>query len=304
MNTTRNYISDQYYTTKEQFLVVLDSRNYTQLQNDTYNSKIRFDFKQSLMLPRDALNITCSVLSFTAPNSLYNINEYNNFIHLQYLSKTTPVVSNDISFKIPIGNYTSKTFMTKLTALMQIYGGGVSPTFASGFSISIDDLTNQFTMINSIYSFSFMADSTIDSVMGFLPNQTTNSLGVLGSSNQKLESPFTCNFNGYQNVNIHLDSFNTSNVDSFSKSRSSIVASIPIDSNDSNIFFLKQNDFAFSLKDNVIDYIIISIKDDVGNYVNWNNQNWNLSLCFSITKDIDRFAYENSFYDILKRGYS
>jgi len=298
----RNYSSDKYYTTKEQFLVILDSRNYTELQNSTYNSKIRYDFEQPLMLPRDALNISCSVLNFTAPNSLYNINENNNYFHLEFTKLSEPSFLGGISFKIPVGNYTSTSFMTQLTSLMQSYGGGVTPTFASGFSITINNLTNRFTMTNTIYPFKFMGDSTIHNVMGFLQNQNTYSTGL--GTKHYIESPFTCNFNGIQNFNIHLDTCVTSNVNSFSKSRSSIIASIPVDANSSNIFFIKQNDYEFTIQDNIIDYIIISIKDDLDNYLNWNNQNYNLSLCFSVTRDIDRFQYENNFYNILKRGYS
>jgi hypothetical protein len=49
----------------------------------------------------------------------------------------------------------------------------------------------------------------------------------------------------------------------------------------------------------MIDDMTIDIKDDLNNYINFNNQHWNLTLYFSVIKDIDRFNYMNNFHNIL-----
>jgi hypothetical protein len=150
-----------------------------------------------------------------------------------------------------------------------------------------------------------MADSTISNVLGFSFGQTyySSTITTGANTNNQLVAPYTCNFNGVQNINIHLDTCITNNVSSFSKSKSSIIANIPVDTNQANIWFVKNNDFCFSLKDDVIDYMAISIQDDLGNKINFNNQHWNMSLCFSVFRDVQRFSYENTFYNILKQGY-
>ena len=95
----------------------------------------------------------------------------------------------------------------------------------------------------------------------------------------------------------------TSNIDSYNKSSSSIIASVPIDPNQSQISFIKTNNYSFTVKDNVIDVLGISLKDDLENYINLNNQHWNLTLCFSLVRDISRFSHLNNFLNIIRNGY-
>jgi len=299
----RNYASDSLYTNREQFLVVLDSRNATTIYNPPYNSYVTFEFEDPIMIPKDALSMNCSVLSFVTPNSIYNINETNQYFHIQYSIVGQPTFLADLSFKIPVGNYTSTTFMSQLTTEVN----GYDPTFGPGFSITINNLNNQFTMYNPSYIFWFMPDSTIYNVMGFPQNQTIYSNSVYINAGTQttnaVQSLYTCNFNGIQNINIHFETCVTSNIDSYSKSKSSIIASVPIDANKSQIYYVKTHDYSFAIKDDVIDKLIISLQDDLENHINFNNQHWNMSLVFSVISDISRFQYENNFHTILKNGY-
>jgi hypothetical protein len=111
--------------------------------------------------------------------------------------------------------------------------------------------------------------------------------------------PFTCNFNGIQSFNIHLTNVLTKNVDSLKKSVSSIIQSIPVDVSSSSISYIKNADFNFVITQEIIDSLTIELRDDLGNLLNFNNQNWNMTLYFSIIKDIDRFSYLTNFYGIL-----
>ena len=70
--------SNNLYTEKENFLVVLDSRNATYYANGDYHSSVHFDFAEPIRMPRFSIRLLCSVLQFQSPNSLYNINETNN----------------------------------------------------------------------------------------------------------------------------------------------------------------------------------------------------------------------------------
>jgi translation elongation factor P/translation initiation factor 5A len=119
------------------------------------------------------------------------------------------------------------------------------------------------------------------------------------SSGNTLIMPYTCNFNGKQSFNIHLTNIITKNIDSHTKSPSNIIQSIPIDTASSSISYIKNADFNFVINQEIIDDMTIEIKDDQNNYLNFNNQHWNLTLYFSIIKDIDRFNYFNNFHNIL-----
>ena len=53
--------------------MVLDSRNATQYLNDSFISHLQFEFEQPIFLPRDALNLTCSVFLISQNQIVYTI---------------------------------------------------------------------------------------------------------------------------------------------------------------------------------------------------------------------------------------
>jgi hypothetical protein len=271
---------DNVLTTSESFICVLDSRNATTYYNGSYNSLLVFDIEDAIKI--DGIKMMCCVDSFTMANSIYNINELNNILSI-----------NNFQYNIPYGNYNATTFINTLLNLLSLGPNQV------GWSITINSLTNQFTIINNIMSFT-INPCNIYQVMGFLQNTSYNSTNATYNI---LTLPFPCNFNGIQSMNINFDNVQTANIDSLSKSNSSVIQSISIDNTSQQIFFNKTNDFFFEIKQDVIDYIQISIRDDLENLINFNNQHWNLTLQFSQLKNIDRFHQMNDFNNILRNGY-
>ena len=288
--------SDNYYTANEKFMVVLDSRNATRFMNGSMNSSVTFDFEEPIYVRKNNLQFTCSVMSFTAPNSFYNVTSTNNKLHLMY---QTANISYDVNVTIPSGNYNATTFISKLKSLVTIVDSG----FSAGFDIVLDPITNKFTLTHTEYSFHIMPTSTIYQVMGF--DQNTEIICTTGIfTSFAVYLPYTCNFNGIQNVNIHFDTIVTANLDSYNKSNSPIIQSIPVYPNLAQISYVKTNDYQCTIKQDLIDVIAISIRDDVERLVDFNNQHWNLTLYFTSTKDIDRFSYQQDFRHILTHGYN
>ena len=287
--------SDSLYTSDDKFIVVLDSRNATKVLNGSMNSCVTFDFEEPIQTTRDVLKFTCSVMSFTAPNSIYNVTSLNNRLDLLYINEADTYF---LSLLIPTGNYNATTFMTKLRSLVVRVDSG----FATGFDITLDNITNKFTLTHTTCLFHIMPTSTCHNVMGF--DENTEVICTVGTTTAyAVYLPYTCNFLGTRNINIHFDSLITSNLDSFNKSKSSIIQSVPVDANASLITYLKSMDYSFTIKQDVIDVVAISIRDDLENYIDFNNQDWNLTLYFSITKDVERFSHEQDFRHILQHGY-
>jgi len=258
------------YTEKENFLVVLDSRNATDYYNGDYHSSLHFDFNEPIKIPKYAIRMTCSVLHFQAPNSLYNINENNNTLYITINAiKTT--------YTLTKGNYNCNTFLTYLLSILP-----------SGFTMTFNNITNKYTLT---YSSPFTISGTCGEIMGF------DSFAF--SSGNTLIMPYTCNFNGKQSFNIHLTNVITKNFDSYTKSPSNIIQSIPIDPTSASINYVKNADFNFVINQEMIDDMTIELKDDQNNYINFNNCHWNLTLYFSVIKDIERFSYLNTFQNIL-----
>ena len=258
---------------RESFIVILDSRNATRYLNGTYNSNIIFEFEDAIKTKGNSIKMNACLNSFCMPNSLYIINEYNFLLSITILGITT-------NYNILLGNYNAQTFMNQL--IIQL---------GSTFSITLNQITNQFTLINSTNDFIINSTSTIYQIMGFIQNTQYNS--ILKS----ITFPYLCNFNGYQNININIENINTENIDSLCKSNSSIIASIQIDSTLQQINYNKTNDFKFEIKDNVLSYIQLSLRDDLENLINLNNQHFNLTIQFEELINIKR--YRNSFHNIL-----
>jgi hypothetical protein len=265
---------DCLYTEKENFLVVLDSRNATSYTNGDLHSSVHFDFNEPIRLTKNAIRMTCSVLHFQSPNSLYNINETNSILSTTLNGTTT-------FYYVDYGNYNANTLKDKLKILLP-----------SAFTITLDTITNKYKFVHSTYNFTM--GGTIGPILGF--NKTVS------SSSNTLVMPYTCNFNGLQNLNIHMTNIVTKNVDSFNKSIGNIIQTIPIDPGANSISYIKNQDFNIIINQEIIDDIQIDIKDDLNNYLNFNNQHWNLTLYFSIIRDIDRFAHNNNFQSILYSG--
>jgi hypothetical protein len=171
----------------------------------------------------------------------------------------------------------------------------IDPTF----SVSFNYINLSLTITNSTYDFIIDgSQSTIYNFLGFVKN--TNYF----SSSKSLTFPYCINLNGIQNVNIYMDNLSTRNIDSLSKGTCSLLQSIPVDPNDALISFINNNgDQKFTIYEDAFGFIEISIKDNLGNYINFNNQHWGLFLCFSVVKNLNEYDHKKTFYDILRSGY-
>jgi hypothetical protein len=263
---------------KEQFLLVLDSRNASYYKNGSYNSNLSFYFEDPITKPKNSIVMTCSVVSFICPVSFYQINYTNNKL-------TISANSTNYNIVVPYGNYTTSSFIAALT-----------PLLPSGFSITVSSLTNRFTLKYSADFSIIVATSTIYAVMGF--SKAIN----LTSSLSTLVLPYCCNFSGINSLNIFLTNLNTKNIDSFNKSNSSIITSIPVNSPPSGVLiYEKKFDFEFCINQNIIDHIDIELLDDLENSIDLNNQHFNLTLQFTILREKE--IRELSFFDVLKNPY-
>ena len=264
------YTLDELITINESFIVILDSRNGNIL-NGSYNSEVAFQFERELEFdPTQYLQLSFAVSSFGMANCLYIINENNNLLSITLNGNTT---NNYISY----GNYNIDTFKTYLLTILP-----------STFSITYSTINNKYTITNSTYDFFINNTSTIYEVMGFAKKTS------YVSTNKVLILPYTCNFNGIQNINITWENLQTDNLDSFTKGQFNIIQNINDDSNKSIINYNKTNSFMIPVKTNFLDSIIINLKDDLNNSLNLNNQHFNLTLQFNIIKDINRFKHNFS----------
>lgn len=270
------------YVKKDSYLVVLDSRNAEEYLNGSQHSKVVFDVKYPIQIPKDCIYMTWVVNSFTCPVSWYLINDTND--SLRYM-----INSNVYAVNFVHGNYNVKTFMTQFLSQMPV-----------GFTISLDSITNRFT-IGYTQAFALLTDSTLMSVIGGSSTTTYQSL-----FSNALQMPYPCNFAGLNSFNIKCNNIRTDNLDSYDKcSTSPIIASVPINASQNGvIYYEKRNDFEFEVKSSCIESLEISIEDDLGNNIDLNNQHWHLTLQVNYIREIEK-DINSSFHSILNNyGYN
>ena len=259
--------------------VILDSRNGS-CNNFPFNSDVTFSLNQSVYnLNETVLDINLSVLNFSIPNSIYNINEYNNLLSLSFNSTT-------INYGFAYGNYNSTTFMNTFLSIVD-----------STFKLTFNSISNVYTITNTTYDFVINTNSNIGEIMGFM-NGTTYS-----STSKSLVLPYCVNFNGLNSMNIHLENIHNDNIDSYYKSNSNIIKSINIKPYEPLILYEKKNE---SCKVNIDDEMAVNtfsihLKDDLNRFINFNNKYFNITLLFEITK-IEQVNFD-SFYDKIKNFY-
>ena len=290
------YSTDNLHQFKESFFAILDTRNATGTDNvnNSMHSSMYWDLKEPIRIGKKFFRLTCNLCSFVAPNSFYQINYTNNVLKFTMNS----IVYN---IQVPYGNYNANTFITQLLSQLPI-----------GFSMTINTNNNIFTLTHSTYNFVIDCQkSTIGSVVGFNSNNYLNSIlntspispSTISSSLLSLTFPYTCNFSGLQSLNIYFDDINTKNLDSLNLSNTSIICAVPIDCTVGGLIsFQSRTDFEFTITQDVIDYISISLKDDLGNFIDLNNQHFNISLQFNLYGEDVKF--HKTFHDILSNPYS
>jgi hypothetical protein len=190
--------------------------------------------------------------------------------------------ARNYELNIPYGNYNFNTLQSTI------------------YSIGIVSITMSLDINTNKISFTDFNDSI------FYIDKTSTLLSVLGGNvgdayynyQHIIKLPYQCNFNGVNNINIYMSNINTKNVESYTKTNCPIIQSIQVFPYAPQIIFNKTNDYSFTIAQKIIDYIQIDIKDDLGRFINFNNASWNLTLCFTLLKEIPRntskFSFNNS----------
>jgi len=310
---------------EENFLLVLDSRNATTNNSPvSYNSDLTFNLQEPITLPLGAINLKASVLNFACPNSQYIINNLNNVLGLHITGDGT---YTDYYIQIPNGNYNVISFQTalldRLTYVMNKY------SVTGVFTMSYNSTTYQYTLAHSKFAFYINQNLIFNNFDPLFPSTAFYTIGdVMGFDNTKIYNsvansitfPYPTNFGGLNNLNIHFDNIKTNNipyqvinknlavlVNGLSKeyqdfSKKTIAISIPVNCNPNEVIYYQKNaSFEILIKDEIIDYLRISLRDDLGNLLQLNNNNFNLTIKFTINKIIQRKT--KSFFSILNNPY-
>jgi hypothetical protein len=245
------------------------------------NTSLNGSFKSKLSISLPDLsfhekieNIYFSIQHAEIPNSFYVVNYTNNNI-----------VINSITYQIPVGNYNALTLITELNLLIPTY------------TITYSSITNRYTFTNNS-AFTINAFSTSKNILGL---GNTNETAVLNLGIYTLTLPYSVNFVPLPRINFKSNFFNFNNFNGVDFSND-LFLSIQNNTNpNSMIHYLNQTGIKFRVQDKNITTFVISITDDDGNFINFNNQDTRLSLQIDV-EYIDLVNNSLTFRDLINKN--
>jgi hypothetical protein len=243
-------------------IITLNSK-YSVKNNSTYNSNVWFNMN-ILKDEHDIIQTDIQLINAQIPISFYNINYTCNV--LNYIAGLT---NKTITF--PKGNYTTSLFLSTLQSQFSANGDNITVSYnqTTGFLTFTGTITFTFLYLNS----------TMFRVLGFsdLTNYT--------SSSNSLTAPNPFNLSTITQLSISSDTLITH---SFSSSTvSNILATISVDKPPYSylMYNLSNSTMRNILRNYSIDAISIKIKDEYGSFINFNNQDWNLTFSINVLRN-------------------
>ena len=263
---------------QENILITLDSTNGT-LRNGTMKSLIDFNFIGLLKDEKDILRSYISVLNAQIPVSFYTIT-VNNF-KLKY-------VVGGSTFRtifITPGNYNGNSLITALIDSFANNGDIITASLSSSTGkLFIRSYSGSITYVYNT--------STIATILGLTAD--------ISGTTVTFQAPL--NLLGVKKLSIKSNSLAISSFTSRTGNRTDTICTIPVIEPPFNmISYVNMNDLNKNiLRGQVIDSIDIRITDEENNDIDFNNIDWNITLCLS-NERIDKEKQNINIYEAIKQ---
>jgi hypothetical protein len=244
--------------------VYLNSSQASTYNNGSLKSNMNFNLKDVISIDKQTLELKISIINAQIPYSFYQINNTNNKFSIT-------ISGNTNNYYATLGNYNINTFITMLL--------GIIP---AGFSITYNNSTSKLTFIYT-NAFSLLdGTNSLFSIIGFAKGSVFLSVG------NQITAPYCYNLSPLNKLNIYTDSFTLNNVDSFNKSQTNILASVPINCSPNDIIlYYNFNNYRKNIHNpEQFSNLNIEIYDDWENNIDFNNLDWSLTIQIDVVKEI------------------
>jgi hypothetical protein len=214
----------------------------------------------TLELP-DGYYVYISLQQAVIPYSFYSINSRNNYFHIEDAS------GNSYSFTVEQGNYNITQMISALLAEM---GGG--------WAIVYKPITNKIQITNTLgVEFTVKADGTLNHALGFMEDADATSVSAT------LSSIHGINLNQIRAINVELANMPCSTINTAQPLNQNIISTLPVTSAPYGmIFYENQNGFRVNMYCSHMNRIHIRLLDNLGQLMQMNNVNWQMTLQIDI----------------------
>ena len=263
---------------QENILITLDSTNGT-IKNGTMKSLIEFNFIGLLKDEKDILRSYISVLNAQIPVSFYTITVNN------YKLKYVVGGSTFRTIFITPGNYNGNSLITALIDSFANNGDTITASLSSSTGkLFIRSYSGSITYVYNT--------STIAPILGL----TADISGITVT----FQAPL--NLLGVKKLSIKSNSLAISSFTSRTGNRTDTICTIPVIEPPFNmISYVNMNDLNKNiLRGQIIDSIDIRITDEDNNDIDFNNIDWNITLCLS-NERIDKEKQSLNIYEAIRQ---
>lgn len=210
------------------------------------------------------------LLNAQIPYSFYVINYTNNIFKFQLGTGTI------YTTEIPVGNYTGNSLITALKNALSFH----SITLA----ITLSSINGKLTFIHATTDFAFY--NVANSI---LPTLGFDSYNLSSDAFNRLTCPHPLNLLGIKTLQIRSSNLIMSNISSVQGGQTTLLATVPVDCTPFGMinYSDKGNNLMTIHNDSLDDLQIEIIDGESGNYINFNNQDWCITLAFHITRTFE-----------------
>lgn len=250
-------------------LLVLNSKDAL-LLNSTNLSNCVFNTQGILTDEDNIIRSYVSLINAQIPCSFYNIDSTNNTI---YFAEN----STNITYTIPVGNYTSTLLIAQLTLAF----GPINVV-----AITLDKLTGKLIFLFNTNVVIYYTKTTLANVLGI-----TADLGC--STAVPTYTQYPLNLLGVKRISIVSDSLNIMGYNS--KGDANVLATIEVNQAPFNMlsYELATDLNKHILHSKTVNSVDIKMFDENRNYINFNNINWTMTLCISIERDFEPYYHDS-----------
>jgi hypothetical protein len=253
---------------REKRIISLNSNNATRYNNGTYLSDVVFDFS-NILSPEDSILYTeCGVGNAEIPATFYNTDVTNNIFNY---------VVNAINYTVtvPPGNYNYNSLVTQMTT--SFVANGHTMVF------SLNRNSNLLTMtLSGGPIWNQITASSIYYILGFNSNTIYNIVG------NTITFPNLFNLLGQKKLKIYSSNLAVDSFDSVNTATNNLLCTISVNVPGFDLLVYANFDGVYShMRNRYVSTVDIQIKDELGNFINFNNINWTMTVNLILYRKID-----------------
>lgn len=254
-------------------IVALTSQSATIKYNDSFLSNVYYNLGSIFNNDNNIIHTQVQLLNAQIPYSFYVINYTNNQFKYSLGGGTIYTSS------IPVGNYTGNSLITALKS--ELTSNGIT------LSIILSSINGKLTFTHASSDFTFYPLTfSILPILGFDSNVTYT------SSSFNIISIYPLNLLGIKTLQVRSSNLIMSNISSVQGGQTTLLATIPVDCTPFGMInFVDQGNHLMTIHNDSLDDLQIEIIDgESSNFINFNNQNWCITLAFHITRTFESIS--------------